>query len=115
MSDRFEHIKYLELSLLNPEVRTVPEKLDQILSDDFIEIGQSGRLYNKRDIIDELEKAPPSTAIFFDFDIRALSDVLILATYKSTNATRTVQRYSLWEKTSGDWRILYHEAEVQDG
>jgi hypothetical protein len=115
MRDVFEHIQHLERSLLKSEIRLSPQKLDRLLSDGFIEIGQSGRLYNKYDIIAELTGTPQSTAKFFDFDVRALSDTLILAGYKSTNKGRTVQRHSLWEKTGAHWQILYHEAEAANG
>ena len=115
MRDAFGHIKHLELSLLNSETRASRATLDQILADGFIEIGKSGRLYNKQDIIKELFGASQSTARFFDFDFRALSDTLILAVYNSTNEGVTVKRHSLWEKTGTDWQILYHEAEQYNG
>ena len=114
MSDVSEQIQYLELLLLNPSVRSSPTKLDDLLCDDFIEIGQSGTIYSKADIISALKIDPHTNAQFSNFDIRPLSENLILAQYTSRNKT-TVQRYSLWEKRGGAWRILYHETEVKNG
>ena len=115
MRDVFGHIENLERSLLKSEIRASTRILDQIFCDGFIELGKSGRLYNKQDIIAELTGAPQSSALFSDFDIRALSDTLILAGFSSTNNGRTVRRHSLWEKTGKDWRILYHESERENG
>ncbi|NNC37161.1 MAG: DUF4440 domain-containing protein [Acidimicrobiales bacterium] len=109
-----EQIQKLELLLLDPKIRQSANKLDQLLSDGFIEIGQSGRIYDKRDIISALADDPHTDAKFSNFDIRALSETLILASYTSRNKT-TIQRHSLWEKHGLAWRILYHEAEAKNG
>lgn len=42
------HLRELEERLLQTDVRKSPEELDQLLADDFVEIGSSGRLFNKK-------------------------------------------------------------------
>jgi len=36
------HVKQLELNLLKPNIRTSPENLSKLLTDDFFEFGSSG-------------------------------------------------------------------------
>ena len=107
-------IRYLEMLLLDLNVRNSPTRLADLLCDDFIEIGQSGTIYNKMDIINTLSEDPHTDAQFSNFDIQALSENLILAKYTSTNVGN-VQRTSLWERRDSVWRMLYHEAEMKNG
>jgi len=114
MSETFEQIKALELLLLDPKTRKSPNRLDDLICDEFIELGQSGTLYDKADIISALNDDPYTNAVFSDFDIQTLSPNLMLVNYISRNKT-TIKRHSLWEKQAGKWRILYHEAETPHG
>lgn len=109
-----EHIRQLELLLLDPKTRQSAGKLDNMLCDGFIEIGQSGTIYNKADVIIALTEDPLTEAGLSNFDIRVLSKTLILASYTSKGEAR-VRRHSLWEKHGQTWRILYHEAEKTGG
>ncbi len=51
-------IKNLEVELLQPEVRKSKERLNELLADDFFEIGESGKKYSKQDILNEYTKSP---------------------------------------------------------
>ena len=46
-----DSIQQLELSLLNPEIRKSRSVLDSLITDEFLEIGASGNVYNKDDIL----------------------------------------------------------------
>ena len=46
-----DKIYKLELSHLNPDIRHSVKELENLLADGFIEIGSSGRVYNKKDIL----------------------------------------------------------------
>lgn len=48
----------LEHMLLDNSVRTSKQKLDELLHDDLIEIGQSGIYYTKNDVLDLLPNLP---------------------------------------------------------
>jgi hypothetical protein len=45
----------LEEDLLKPEVRRSAERVNCLLADDFIEFGSSGRIFDKRGIIEALQ------------------------------------------------------------
>lgn len=48
----------LEQMLLDHNVRTSRQRLDELLHDDLIEIGQSGIYYTKNDVLDLLPNLP---------------------------------------------------------
>jgi hypothetical protein len=50
-----EELRSLELSALDPTVRSSPGLLSRLLADDFIEFGSSGKIYDKQQIIDQLQ------------------------------------------------------------
>ena len=54
MNNLSDLIKNLETELLQPEVRKSKERLNELLADDFYEIGESGKQYNKQDILNDL-------------------------------------------------------------
>ena len=54
-----DSIKSLEVELLHPEVRKSKERLNELLADDFFEIGESGKNYNKQDILNDITGISP--------------------------------------------------------
>ena len=53
-------LRRLEEELLNPEVRRSPDQVGDLLSDDFVEFGSSGGVFNKQQVIEALEQEGPS-------------------------------------------------------
>jgi hypothetical protein len=51
-------IRLLEEQLRNPLVRSSREALSRLLADDFLEFGASGRVHNRREILDNLPLGP---------------------------------------------------------
>jgi hypothetical protein len=108
-SAEVELIRGLEEQLLRPEVRTSPERVAALLADEFIEIGSSGRVYNKQQIIDLLrrEQWRGPQATLRDFSARWLSVDLMLATYNIVES-QTI-RSSIWKWTDGRWQMVFHQ------
>ena len=107
-----------ERDLLSAAQRSSRKYLNAILADEFIEIGQSGRLYDKASIIAALLASPQTHASMADLSVKRLSQDLILASYKTVNPmrrTHPVCRHSLWQKLGEKWQLLYHEAEIFNG
>jgi hypothetical protein len=109
-----EHIYTLEQALLQPEVRRSAARLDDLLADGFREIGSSGRMFTRADILEALP-AESGAAVFSmsDFEIVQLSADVVLATYTVTKTVdaRTTRslRSSIWQRSAGGWRILFHQ------
>jgi hypothetical protein len=54
MNNIKEHIKNLEEKLLHSDVRKNPEILNELLSEDFEEIGSIGKISSREEVIDWL-------------------------------------------------------------
>jgi len=109
-----QHIYDLELLLLDPSVRQSAAQLSQLIADDFIEFGSSGKVYNKQDMLDLLPlEAEPFSVAITDFKVIALSSEVILSTYKVTVRSdvfvRTSLRSSLWKLYEAGWQMFFHQ------
>ena len=101
----------LEQDLLKPHLRNSQPKLEKIIANGFVEIGQSGTLYNKHSIIKALSSEQAKNITYVDMRLKFLSKKLALVSYQTSSRGRDmVQRYSLWERTQNSWQILFHEA-----
>src|SRR6516225_7501521 len=77
-------LRRLEQSLLDSAVRRDAERLRQLLSDDFLEFGSSGRVWTRKSIIDMLATEsnffPPAIE---EFECTFLSEKVVLVTYRT--------------------------------
>ena len=105
-------IRKLEKRLIYAVIRRSPDELDSILADDFLEIGRSGRKYDKGQVIKSISQgggAPAPT--MSQFTVTELAAGLYLANYVSKNNVGTVasRRTSIWKKQGAKWRLLFHQ------
>ncbi|MBS8263756.1 DUF4440 domain-containing protein [Mesobacillus boroniphilus] len=104
------HIRQLEENLLKPEVRSSRTELEKLLADDFFEIGSSGRVLYKGEVIAEdgigIVKMKLS-----DFEIHPLSADIVLATYRIFNeiSNQHSLRSSVWKQNEGVWKMVFHQ------
>jgi len=88
--------------------------------EDYWETGASGRRYSRRFVLDELEKrfSVPRAMLWEtkDFHCRRLGVDTYLLTYTLLqDKTRLTRRATIWQKTPGGWKIVYHQGTmVQD-
>lgn len=78
-------LRRLEEALLSADIRTDGEHVAQLLAEDFLEFGSSGRRYDRQAAIDGLldePHGPPTTRVIEDFAARRLADGLALVTYR---------------------------------
>lgn len=113
MNSLKDAIYKLENLLLEPETRKSINQLNELIAEDFLEFGSSGMIFNKKDV---LESLPSETDIKFkilDFEVKELSLVTVLATYKLNKTisqeTFTSLRSSIWKKTNNNWQMLFHQ------
>lgn len=105
----FDILEEKELALLDPTVRADPTKVGQLLHDDFIEFGSTGRVYDKKVLLDMLEGEPSSEVTIRDFAVRQLSDDTALVTYRSVGQSgQEARRSSVWVR-DGEWRMIFHQ------
>jgi hypothetical protein len=112
-------LRRLEEELLKPEVRRSPDRVGDLLSDDFVEFGSSGGVFNKQQVIEALEQeGPPDPGIrlsLVDFIARRLASDVILVTYRTIQeggpgARRESRlRSSIWKLIEGRWQMVFHQ------
>jgi len=108
-------IKNFETELLQPEIRKSTERLDELIADEFTEIGESGKQYNKRDIFDALPKQSGIKFFLSNFKATEISFDVVLATFElekeiSESGEKIMSlRSSIWKNKDGRWQIIYHQ------
>jgi hypothetical protein len=99
------------------EFGTTRADFERMVTDDFWEIGASGRKYSRADVLDLLEKrhAHPHRDVWAasGFVCRELAEDLYLLTYTLVqDETRVTWRSTIWRRCGGDWKIAFHQGTV---
>ena len=114
-ADLTEEIRRLELLLLDPEVRSSAAALNRLLAEDFFEIGASGRVFDRAQIVAALEEDALLETNVQDLEVRPLFPDIALATYKLRSRTagsktdRFSLRSSLWVYRGDRWQLRFHQ------
>ena len=113
-----DFFRSLEEALHRPDVRRSRDDLDALLAECLVEIGQSGRLYDRETIINSLlaepGDGPNGTITSTDFAARLISTDVVLLTYRTqrtlpNDETRQTLRSSIWRLNDGKWQMLFHQ------
>lgn len=115
-------IRELEEELFKPTVCTSKSAVSDLLADDFVEFGRSGRVYGKREVVSGLaaESGNRQERInATDFTLKSLSDNVVLLTYRShrfdgEKALHTL-RSSIWRYAEGSWKMVFHQGTPTNG
>lgn len=109
-------LRQLEESLLDPAVRRNRARLLEMLTEDFVEFGSSGRMWTRKSIIELLAKetafVPPAIE---DFQCALLASDFALVTYRTvrtdekTGERLASLRSSIWIRSSGEWKMRFHQ------
>ncbi len=108
-------VKEFELELLSLETRRSPERLNELLADNFFEFTQSGTAHTKQDIIDMLPKCPEEKFVVRDYIEKKLSNDLVLVHYIAdreileSGLKRTTLCSSIWKNTQDKWQIIFFQ------
>jgi hypothetical protein len=98
------------MEMLDPEVRADPTKVRELLHDEFLEFGSTGRVYNKKILLDMLRHERPSTVVIRDFTVRQLASDTALVTYRTVGQSgQEARRSSVWVRQDGVWRMTFHQ------
>ena len=97
------------------------EDIENQMCDEFWEVGASGNVYTKQDVIETLldrYNDPDYQDIWEakDFELTTIAPDNYLLTYVLIqDKTRVTRRSTLWRKKNGDWKILYHQGTLIEG
>ena len=98
----------LESALASRDPACVDGGLMSLIADDFLEFGQSGRVWTARSIHEAVEVPPGDPAQIEDFEVAELAEGVVLATYVMPG-TPPVNRSSIWVRRDGRWLIRFHQ------
>lgn len=110
----FNIIIDLEKKLLNPALRKNSHLLNELLDDTFIEFGTSGRIYDKKIIIEKLSEEIPTDIEAFDFIPVKISSDVVQIRFKTQRkmddgSLTSSLRSSIWKKSDQGWRMVFHQ------
>jgi len=112
MSSLSQQLQNLEERLARHEVRS-REELGELLAEEFLEHGASGRAYSRVEVLETYELEHAIEVELFDFSVTSFGPDAALATYFSREADgRRARRASVWVKEGGRWRMLFHQGSV---
>ena len=102
-------LRALEERLLDPTVRGSPQEAGALLDNEFSEIGQSGRLYGKAEMLEALRAFPGFNGprSIQDLEAKALSGDVVLLIYRVLETG--TRRSSIWRRADGQWRLVFHQ------
>lgn len=117
LADILEELSSREIILHHPELGMTRTDLEKMITDDFWEVGASGRRYSRAFVLQVLEQrlAEQDADVWAtsDFYCRRLGPDVYLLTYALIqNKTRRTLRSSIWQRTSEDWKCVYHQGTV---
>jgi hypothetical protein len=104
-----------EKSLLDPAVRRDRNRVLELLAEDFVEFGASGRAWSRDQVVELLAAGnfqPPALEAFECF---LLAPAVALVTYRTvrtdaqTGACTVSLRSSVWIEHDGKWRVRFHQ------
>jgi hypothetical protein len=108
-----------ERALLTREVRSSAAALDELLDPEFTETGASGRRWTRAEILAALPAeagaglpaASPGPDRIADHAMagRLLAADVVMLTFETDHEGRRARRVSLWRRSGGRWRVLYHQ------
>jgi hypothetical protein len=103
-----------EMDLLRPDVRGDRARLEALLDDEFVEIGASGRRWEREDLIADVlsSPAPDVDVAITDLTARRVGDTIVLVTYTTVGSGRRCTRSSWWRESDGRWRCFFHQGTV---
>ncbi|WP_060513411.1 DUF4440 domain-containing protein [Pseudomonas sp. NBRC 111124] len=103
----------LEVRLLEREARLDRDILNSLLAPDFVEFGANGAVWNRTQIIDALLEQDFVQRQINDFQIRILSEKVVLTTYRCTvlspSGSSESLRSSIWRQVGDDWQMAFHQ------
>ncbi len=102
-----ERVIALERSLLTDEVRSDPAAVAALLHPDWQEIGASGRLWSREEMLAEIAPIEPVTLDVVTVTRPAPGAILLL--WSAADDRGTTLRSSLWLLSGGEWRQVFHQ------
>ena len=109
------HLRELEEELLAPATRRSSAAMALLLADEFCEFGSSGRVFDRRQVIEALQSESPVQFSITDFRATLLAAGVALVTYQAIRNDELERqasgslRSSIWVMRGARWQMLFHQ------
>ncbi|WP_432559873.1 RNase H family protein [Granulicoccus sp. GXG6511] len=103
-----EHVIDLERALLTATVRSDPSRVAALLHPDWYEIGTSGRIWNRAEMLAAIGPLPGEAECEV-VDAQRLGPDQILLVWRSTGVGPAALRTSLWVRREANWEQRFHQ------
>ncbi|WP_353953383.1 RNase H family protein [Knoellia sp. S7-12] len=103
-----EQVVALERQLLEDDTRSDSAAVAALLHPQWTEIGRSGRLWAREEILDEIGPLGEPVSLDVLACMPAGPDTMLL-TWRAVRDAETTLRSSLWIRTAGHWQQLFHQ------
>jgi hypothetical protein len=104
-------LEMLERELHDPNVRK-SSRASELLADDFLEFGRSGKSYSKAQLLEALGSESAEVITSSEYKLNLLSPTVALLTYRThrkANTETLTLRSSLWRKHGSNWQMVFHQ------
>lgn len=119
LGDLVENLKAklieLEEHLFKAETRASYGELDELIADEFTEIGGSGVRFGKKEALERLPSELPPKISASEYELRHLAPNCAQLLYKAvmvkggeTTAIYSL-RCSIWSLINGRWQMIFHQ------
>jgi hypothetical protein len=114
-TDEVEHLRELEEELWREETRFSPQRMDEVIAEDFFEFGRSGRVYRREDTLAIPRQPIDAVLPLPDFKARLLGRDVAQVTYNSAvtydGVVYHARRSSIWSRTGAGagWTLRFHQ------
>ena len=109
-----EHLWGLEEAVWRPDTRFDREWMGRHVTDDVVEFGQSGRVYDKTAMLGVSGTDIDAVLPLPGFTVAEIALGVALVTYRSMWTIESevlhTNRTSLWIETPDGWRMRFHQA-----
>jgi hypothetical protein len=111
-----EELRQREPIFHQPKFGSTRADFEKITDPSFWEVGASGKRYSREFVLHTLETRPKDAGeaswVTREFHCREIAADNYLITYTLLQGSRITRRATLWRKTAGGWRILFHQGTV---
>ncbi len=109
------HLRSCEEELLNPAVRSDRARVNELLAENFVEFGASGRVWTRDEILELMANEVYTAPVLENFHCELIGEGVALVTYRTVRAgwgtelPNSTLRSSIWTKNLNMWRLRFHQ------
>jgi hypothetical protein len=111
-----EELRQREPIFHRPEYGTQRADFENMMEEEFWEVGASGRRYSREYVLEVLEERwrNPQEEHWqtSDFRCAAIAENNYLLTYTLRQIDRVTRRATIWRRTRSGWKIVFHQGTV---